>query len=326
MSHSRFTRNLILGLIAVAFIAAVLSVGSFIRRATAAPQAVIVELKSDPAIVAKTKAEAANQNFDLASYRQQIMAEQNEFLSQLSAAGISFTLSGVDAPNGLNGEVTRIQFRYNYVFNGIALAVPPDAMNTIRGMSMVKSVHNDEPITMQLDNAVKYVRAPSLYGNPPQTSMFPTPGTKGAEGQGIYIAVLDTGIDWSHAMFGGDPTPPRFGVGPQIAAANSNQKVVYYLNLTAGAVQDDFGHGTHVAGITAGYSAMAPGPDGLPLTADDVAIHGVAPQAKLMGYRVLSTVGAGTASSTILAVEDAVQPFTIAGYPKPVANVINLSL
>lgn len=326
MSDNRFTRNLILGLIAVAFIAAVLSVGSFVRRATAAPQAVIVELKSDPAIVAKVRAEAANQNFDLAGYRQQILAEQNLFLSQLSAAGISYTVSGVDAPNGLNGEVTSIQFRYNYVFNGIALAVPSEAVDTIRGMSMVKSVHNDEPITMQLDNAVKYVRAPSLYGNPPQTSMFPTPGTKGAEGQGIHIAVLDTGIDWSHAMFGGDPTPPRFGVGPQMAAANSNQKVVYYLNLTAGAVQDDFGHGTHVAGITAGYSAMAPGLDGLPLTADDVPIHGVAPQAKLMGYRVLSTVGAGTASSTILAVEDAVQPFTIAGYPKPVANVINLSL
>src|SRR5687767_8836175 len=99
MSHSRFTRNLILGLIAVAFIAAVLSVGSFVRRATAAPQAVIVELKSEPAIVAKTKAEAMNQEFDLAGYRQQIVAEQNAFLSQLSAAGIAYTVTGVDAPN-----------------------------------------------------------------------------------------------------------------------------------------------------------------------------------------------------------------------------------
>lgn len=326
MSRSRFTRNLTLGLIAVAFIAAVSSVGIFVRRAAAAPQAVIVELKTEPGVVAKAKAEATNQEFDLAAYRQQIVAEQNEFLSQLSAAGISYTVTAVDAPNGPNGETANIQFRYNYVFNGIALAVPAEAVNTIRGMSMVKSVHNDEPITMQLDNAVRYVRAPSLYGNPPQTSMYPTPGTAGAEGQGMYIAVLDTGIDWSHAMFGGDPTPPRFGIAPQMAALNSNQKVVYYLNLTAGAVQDDFGHGTHVAGITAGYSAMAPGPDGLPLTADDVSIHGVAPQAKLMGYKVLSSVGAGTASSTILAVEDAVQPFTLAGYPKPVANVINLSL
>jgi subtilisin family serine protease len=57
-----------------------------------------------------------------------------------------------------------------------------------------------------------------------------------------------------------------------------------------------------------------------------VAIHGVAPQAKIMGYKVLSTVGAGVASSIVMAIEDAVQPFTIAGYPKPVAHVINMSL
>lgn len=326
MFGNRFKKNLTLGLIAIAFIAVVLSVGSFVRRAAAAPQPVIVELKSDPVVVAKAKAEAQGQNFDPLSYRQQLIAEQESFLSQLSAAGISFTLTGVNAPNGPNGEITNIQFRYNYVFNGIALAVPPSAVETIRNMSAVKSVHNDEPMTLNLDNAVKYVRAPQLYGNPPQTHMGDALNSGGAEGQGIYIAVLDTGIDWAHPMFGGDPTPPRFGVAPAVAALNTNQKVVYYMNLTAGAVQDDFGHGTHVAAITSGYMGLAPGPDGLPLTADDVQIHGVAPQAKLMGYKVLSTVGAGTASSTILAVEDAVQPFSITGHPKPVAHVINLSL
>ena len=326
MSDHRFTRNLILGLIAVAFIAAVLSVGSFVRRATAAPQAVIVQLKSDPAVVAKAKAEATNQNFDLAGYRQQILAEQNEFLSQLSAAGISYTVSGVDAPNGASGEVSSIQFRYSYVFNGIALAVPAEAIDTIRAMGMVKSVHNDEPINMQLDNAIKYVRAPSLYGKPPQVRTGDALNTGGVEGQGVNIAVVDTGIDWAHAMFGGDPTPPRFGAAPGVAAVNTNQKVIYYLNLTAGAVQDDFGHGTHVAAISAGYLGMAPGPDGLPLTADDLPIHGVAPQAKLMGYKVLSTVGSGVSSSIIMAIEDAVQPFTLTGAPKPVAHVINLSL
>lgn len=326
MSVNRFKRNIMLGLVAAAFIAGVLWTSTFVRDAIAAPQAVIVELKSDPAIVAKTKAEATNQNFDVQGYRQQILAEQNEFLNQLSAAGVSYTVTGVDAPNGPNGEIANIQFRYSYVFNGIALAVPPSAVDTIRGMSAVKSVHNDEPITMQLDNAVKYVRAPALYGQPPRLTMFDTASTGGVEGQGIYIAVLDTGIDWAHAMFGGDPTPPRFGVGPQMAAVNTNQKVAYYLNLTAGAVQDDFGHGTHVAAIAAGYTGMAPGPDGLPLTADDVAVHGVAPQAKLMGYKVLSTVGSGVSSSVIMAVEDSVQPFTLAGSPKPVAHVINLSL
>ncbi|MEK6334294.1 MAG: S8 family serine peptidase [Acidobacteriota bacterium] len=326
MLRTRSWKTYALGAVSLLIVTAVLVTSRFIAHTIAAPQPVIVELRSNPVIVAKTLAEARGQNFDPLAYRQQLIAEQNNFLSQLSAAGVNHSLVSVDAPNGPNGEIANIQFRYNYVFNGVTLAVPASAIDTIRAMSAVKSVHNDEPLTMNLDQAVKYVRAPSLYGNPPQTHMGDSLNSGGVEGQGIYIAILDTGIDWSHAMFGGDPTPPRFGVGPQVAAVNTNQKVVYYMNLTAGAIQDDFGHGTHVAAITSGYLGMAPGADGLPLTADDVAIHGVAPQAKLMGYKVLSTVGAGTASSTILAVEDAVQPFTLAGLPKPVANVINLSL
>ena len=326
MSRNRCLRTSAWGLAAALLVVAVWLTSSFIVHTMAAPQPVIVELRSNPVVVAKTLAEAKGQNFDPLTYRQQIISEQNNFLNQLSAAGVQFSLVSVNAPNGPNGEVSNLQFRYNYVFNGVTLAVPDAAIPVIEAMSQVKSVHRDETLTMNLDQAVKYVRAPSLYGNPPQTHMGDSLNTGGVEGQGIYIAILDTGIDWTHPMFGGDPTPPRFGVGPQVAAVNTNQKVVYYMNLTAGAVQDDFGHGTHVAAITSGYLGMAPGADGLPLTADDVAIHGVAPQAKLMGYKVLSTVGAGTASSMILAVEDAVQPFTLAGYPKPVANVINLSL
>ncbi|MDX6530795.1 MAG: minor extracellular serine protease Vpr [Blastocatellia bacterium] len=326
MSKYRLMKTSVVSVAAALLIAAFLVTGNFVVHTIAAPQPVIVELKSDPVVVAKALAEARGQNFNPLAYRQQLIAEQNQFLNQLSAAGIQFSLVSVNAPNGANGEVTNIQFRYNYVFNGLTVAVPAAAIKTIEGMSVVKSVHNDEQITMQLDNAVKYVRAPSLYGDPPQVHMGDSLNTGGVHGEGIYIAIIDTGIDWTHPMFGGDPTPPRFGVGPSVAAVNSNPKVPYYLNLTAGAVQDDFGHGTHVSGISAGYLAMAPGPDGLPLTADDVAIHGVAPQAKLMGYKVLSSAGTGVSSSIIMAIEDAVQPFTLAGYPKPVAQVINLSL
>jgi len=277
---SKTLKRCIFGLVLIAIFAVAIIGGRFAVRTMAAPQAVIVELNSDPVVVAKAKAEAGKQNFDPIAYRQQILAEQNNFLNQLSAAGIPYSVVAVDAPNGPNGEVSNIQFRYNYVFNGLTLAVDPSAVDAIRSMSAVKSVHNDEPITMFLDHAVDYVRAPALYGNPPQVHMGDSLSSGGVEGQGIYIAIIDTGIDWTHPMFGGDPTPPRFGVGPAVAAVGTNQKVAYYLNLTAGAVQDDFGHGTHVSAITSGYYAAAPGPDGLPMTADGVAIHGVAPQAK----------------------------------------------
>ncbi len=327
MSRTQFLKMSAITLTVVVLLFASLVASNLLVRAIAAPQAVIVQLNSEPVVVAKAKAEASNQNFDAAAYRQQLLTEQNQFLDQLRAAGVEYSLVSVDAPNGPNGEVTNIQFRFNYVFNGMTLAVPVEAMNTIKGMSQVKSVHRDEPVELHLNNAVKYTRAPSLYGTPPQIKMGDGLATAGGvHGEGIYIAVIDTGIDWAHPMFGGDPTPPRFGVGPSVAALNPNPKVPYYLNLTAGAVQDDFGHGSHVAGIAAGYLAQAPGADGLPLTADDVQVHGVAPQAKLMGYKALSTVGSGVSSTIIMAIEDAVQPFTLTGFPKPVANVINLSL
>jgi subtilisin family serine protease len=303
----------------------ILSVSNFVTAdAGNAPKSVIVQLKGDPVVVAKAAAASAEQNFDELAYRQQLIAAQDEFLNQLSAEGVQFSVESVDAPNGVNGETANIAFRFNYVYNGVTLSVPESAIPVIEAMSQVKSVEPNSEMQLHLDNGVKYTRATSLYGNPPQVRMGDSLQTGGFHGEGVNIAVIDTGVEWDHPMFGSDPTPPQFGIGP--AFANSNRKVIYYMNYTAGAVKDDFGHGSHVAGIAAGYFAKAPGPDGLPLTADDVSIHGVAPQAKIMGYKALSTVGSGQAASIIMAIEDAVQPFTINGYPKPVAHVINMSL
>jgi subtilisin family serine protease len=324
MKKSRSSRTTFMAAAVALLVAAALVVSSLVTGASASVKSVIVQLKSEPVVVAKAAAAASGREFDEASYRQQLINEQNEFLNQLSASGVPFDVVGVDAPNGPGGEVARIDFRFNYVYNGVTLAVPESAISVIEAMGQVESVEPNEEIELHLDNGVKYTRAPSLYGNPPQVRMGDALQTGGFHGEGINIAVIDTGVEWQHPMFGGDPTPPQFGVGP--AVANSNRKVIYYMNFTAGAVTDDFGHGSHVAGIAAGYLAQAPGPDGLPLTADDVRIHGVAPQAKIMGYKVLSTVGAGHAASIIMGIEDAVQPFTLTGVPKPVAHVINMSL
>src|ERR1700716_2797113 len=184
MSRNHLIKTSLISLAAAVLIAAVFAASSFVAHTIAAPQPVIVELKSDPVVVAKALAEGRGQNFDPLTYRRQLIAHQNQFFNQLSAAGVSFNLTSVDAPNGTNGEVTNIEFRYNYVFNGLTLAVPSSAVDTIRGMSAVKSVHNDEPITMQLDHAVNYVRAPSLYGNPPQANQFNSFTTGGVGGQG----------------------------------------------------------------------------------------------------------------------------------------------
>ncbi|HZI20408.1 MAG TPA: S8 family serine peptidase [Pyrinomonadaceae bacterium] len=290
--------------------------------ARAATKTVIVELEGEPAVVAKYRAETSGQPFDLAGYRQQLVAAQDDFLARAAAAGVGYVLSGVEAPNG--DTTASIKFRFNYVYNGVTLEVPAAALSVLKGLDGVKAVHEAEQMFPHLDRAVSYVRAPEVYGTPARLTQFDEVSSGGAHGEGMIVAVVDTGIDWAHPMFGGDPTPPQFGVGP--ALATRNQKVIYYLNLTAGVAGDDFGHGTHVAADIAGYLGRAPGADMLPGTADDIELHGVAPQAKLMGYKTLSAVGTGLNPSTIMAVEDAVQPFTLTGQPKPVPHIINLSL
>jgi len=102
-------------------------------------------------------------------------------------------------------------------------------------------------------------------------------------------------------------------------------------------VTDGFGHGTHVASTVAGYLGFAPNAGGLSALGSDTQVHGVAPQAKLMTYKVCSDVlstegavggpvGGCLTSNIVLALEDAVSPRTLNGLPKPVAHVINMSL
>ena len=322
-------RSAIIALITTALISS-FSVSRSVLVPSASAQSVlksiIVELRGDPVIVARAKAQAAGQSFNESAYRQQVINEQQQFLSRLTLAGVPYTISSVAAPNG---PVTpNIQFRYSYVFNGIVLNVPEQTLPIFSTIQEVLAVFSNDPISPHLDHAVDYTRAPLAYGNPPKLTQFDTLNTGGVEGDGVNIAVIDTGVDWSHEMFGGDPTPPQFGAAPSVAALNTNKKVIYYMNFTAGpiGVGDDFGHGTHVAADCAGYRGFSPGADGIPGTADDVPIHGVAPQARIMAYKVLTAAGAGVNASTIMAIEDAVQPRTITNQPKPVAHIINMSL
>src|SRR6185436_4681785 len=143
-----------------------------------------------------------------------------------------------------------VQYRYTMVLNGITLTLPRTSLSILKSMPQVKSVEPNRMFHTALTKSVDYIDAPRLYGSNPnnmtQFASFPD----GNEGQGVYVAVIDSGIDWTHAMFGGDPTPPRLGVAPASASVNTNQKVIYSLPLTD-IVTDGFGHGTHVASETA---------------------------------------------------------------------------
>ncbi|HYO92135.1 MAG TPA: S8 family serine peptidase, partial [Pyrinomonadaceae bacterium] len=300
----------------------------FIRtEAAGIAPSVIIEFKTDPASVWKAKQEKSGQavsDEQLQAYRNSVTAEQNQFLEQLKSQGISYTVDGVDLKDFAGSVVGRADFRFNLVMNGITLNISPAAAKTIAAMPQVKRVVPNTVLSINLNNSVKYINAPAVYGQYQELTPFDN-FREGYEGQGINIAVLDTGIEWQHPMFGGDVTPPRLGTAPPTAAVNSNQKVIYYMSFSGGLI-DDFGHGSAAASNAGGYLAMAPGADGLPGTADDIRVHGVAPQAKLMGYKVCTGTGNCVSASTILGIEDAVSPTTLTLQPKPIAHVINMSL
>jgi minor extracellular serine protease Vpr len=112
--------------------------------------------------------------------------------------------------------------------------------------------------------SVDYIEAPSVWKN-------------GTTGEGVKIAIVDTGIDGEHPAFG--------------------DRVVAFADFVNGdnsTAYDDYGHGTHCAGTAAGGT----------VTVDnygdeyDVAL-GVAPGANLIGAKVLNDAGSGQ-FSTIL--------------------------
>jgi serine protease AprX len=78
---------------------------------------------------------------------------------------------------------------------------------------------------------------------------------------------------------------------------------------------DQYGHGTHVAGIVAGNGAASTG-SGYAKT-----FRGIAPNARLINLRVLDANGAGTDSSVISAIDGAIQLKNLYNI-----RVINLSL
>jgi subtilisin family serine protease len=298
----------------------------------ASARTVIVELAGEPAAVVAARARAAGTPLSvdqLEAYRDRLRLAQDDFLATLAARGVPHSVVRATVGAFAGASAASVEHRYTLVYNGVALALDDAAVATVASLPGVVGVHEDVVHSLALDRSVQYTRANQVYGAVHELTASDDL-REGCEGQGVKVAVIDSGIEWSHEMFGGDPTPPRHGLLPPLSAAN-NAKVLYYLPLLDNVV-DDFGHGTHAASVILGYLGHAAGADGLPNTGDDVRVHGVAPQAKLMGYKVCSGPGSAAgvfgclSTSITLAIEDAVSPRTLTGYPKPVADVINLSL
>jgi serine protease AprX len=111
-------------------------------------------------------------------------------------------------------------------------------------------------------------------------------------GAGVHICIVDTGIDPAQEQLDGGKVVgfcDATAGGCDVDGSGESKK----LNETG--PFDDHGHGTHVAAIAAGDGIAAPSGD--PVQADQY--KGVAPDALLLGAKVLNSAGSGTASDII---------------------------
>jgi subtilisin family serine protease len=160
----------------------------------------------------------------------------------------------------------KVRRHFDTLFSGIAATVDQKALAEIRRLPNVVAVHLDVEVRAQLAESVPMIGAPTVWS------------TYGVSGLGVKVAVIDTGIDYTHPDLG--------------SCFGSGCKVVGGYDFVNGDTdpRDDHGHGTHVAGIMAANGTVT----------------GVAPQAKLLAYKVLNQFGQGYMSDVIAALEQAV--------------------
>ncbi|SOB81961.1 S8 family serine peptidase [Streptomyces sp. 1331.2] len=215
-------------------------------------------------------------------------------------------------------------YRTRTLLTGLAVSAPADRLTALRALPGVRAVH--PIVNKRRDNAhsVPLTGAPQVWagGAVPGGSALGGSAAGGNTGTGVRIGIIDSGIDYTHADFGGPGTEEAFRSvergKPAPPALFPTTKVVGGKDL----VGDDYdpdpaspthqpvphpsdnpidcarnGHGTHVAGTAAGYGVTAdgrpyPGPYGPGLDPAGFKVGpGAAPGAQLYAIRVFGCDG-----------------------------------
>ncbi|MEU6853418.1 S8 family serine peptidase [Actinacidiphila alni] len=257
--------------------------------AGAAPEAggtrhVIVELDGAPAVApaatasasasATTGTEAATAR--LAERRRAVGDRQRAFLSAADRAGIAPAATSVR--------------KLGLLVDAVAMTVPAADVDKLKAMPGVKAVVPDAVMHVTDDDANALTGVPQVWKQH-------DPAGAGVTGKGTTIAVIDSGVDYTHPDLGGG-----FGEGHKVVGGYD------FVNGDADPM-DDNAHGTHVAGIIAGKAAEKGG------------VTGAAPDAQLLAYKVMDADGSGLTSTIIAGIEAAVDPAN----PHR-ADVINMSI
>lgn len=230
---------------------------------------------------------------------------------------------------------------------GVALRGDAEALRALSTRADVKKITAIVP------------KSPDNKGSDVDTRALNAWNTLSQTGEGVTIAVLDTGIDYTHAGFGGPGTVEAYKTAQASKDLPSKASGLYDPDKFIGGwdlVGDDYnadpsapdyqpvpkpdsnpldcqaaGHGSHVSGTAAGYGVTAKGTtftgDYTKLSADKVGSMligpGSAPEAALVGIRVF---GCGGSSSVVGQALDYVLDPNNDGNFDDRAQIVNMSL
>jgi subtilisin family serine protease len=173
----------------------------------------------------------------------------------------------------------RVEYLYTAALNGFAVSLPTAAADRLGGLPGVVAVERDQAVTLAT------TQSPVTWGlDRTDQRTLPLSGSYSYvyTGSGVTAYVIDTGIRFSHADFGG--------------RARSG-----YDAVDGGTADDCNGHGTHVSGTIGGTT------------------YGLAKGVSLVAVRVLNCSGVGSNARVIAGIDWATADHT-SGTPA-VANM-----
>jgi minor extracellular serine protease Vpr len=202
--------------------------------------------------------------------------------------------------------------------NGLRLRINADQVDALKSLPGVRTVGRVRLQHLTNITSVPWIGAPAVWN------------ALHAKGEHIKIGIIDTGIDYTHANFGGSGDPADYAkLDPDVVAPGTFPTVkvkggIDFAGHTYDAQDptsvpkpdanplDGVGHGSHVAGTAAGFGV--PGKIG----------PGVAPAADLYAIKVFGDLG-GSTNLTSQGIEWALDP-NGDGDMSDHMDVINMSL
>lgn len=210
--------------------------------------------------------------------RAQLAQERAAFRAEAAAAGIGY----------------QQRRSFDTLFNGVSVRVDPADASRIAGLPGVRAVYPVAEIPLPETSEI----SPDLATALSMTGADVAQNELGLTGEGIKVAVMDTGIDYEHPDLGGCFGP--FSPGEDCRVVTGHDLVGDDFNAADPANQtpqpdndpmDCNGHGTHVSGIVGADAA------------DESGVTGVAPGVTFGAYRVFGCVGSTFADIMIEAME-----------------------